>query len=51
MKFGRSDGWLSFERAARQMIFKMTAMRRGDYPPICEMRARAPVTAGRLNRR
>jgi hypothetical protein len=40
------------EGAARQIIFKMTAMRRGDFPPMCDnARARAPVTAGRLKRR
>src|SRR5437870_7341076 len=25
-----------FEGAARQIIFKMTAMRRGDFPPMCD---------------
>src|SRR4029077_17853872 len=28
--------WLSFEGAARQIIFKMPAMRRGDFPPMCD---------------
>jgi hypothetical protein len=25
-----------FEGAARQIIFKITAMRRGDFPPMCD---------------
>jgi hypothetical protein len=44
-KFGRSDGLVViFEEAARQInsqilrqiIFKMTAMRRSDFPPMCD---------------